>query len=185
MIENKTRPEAFNVVQSTFMDQLSVLLFTVSQAECADLCLQIMSVAVTWTVCVVNSFIQVGSVATSEPIALHGRINDTWGLFRFLRSSEKNKSGLKCLTLALCSADGSSRLNTQRNLFSFLVANKQLESTTNQQLGKQWVSFGYAWKNNKKDCTNETPLANWHYFGSITDTHLRQSLHNDGFKHLL
>lgn len=118
----------------------------------------------------------VGSVAPSEPTALHGRINDTWGLFRYLCCSDQNKS----INIAASHTPHTGFVQHRRVLkikyteatFCFLVANKQLDSTTKQQLG-------YAWKN-----ADETTLANWNYFGSAAEP-LRQSLHNDGFKYLL
>lgn len=77
-----------------------------------------------------------------------------------------------CLGISLqlrTQREGSLRLNTPGQL-CFVVANEQLESTTL-----------YAWKKN----TTRHP---WHsdiILGTLHWQHLRQSLHNDGFKHLL
>lgn len=62
---------------------------------------------------------RVGSVATSEPIALHGRIKDTWGLLRYRCSSEQNTSFVQHRWLFKIKYTGPT--------FCFLVANKQLE----------------------------------------------------------
>ena len=77
-----------------------------------------------------------GPVATSETTALHGRINDTWGLFKYLSCSDQNK----CISIAASLMPHMGFVQHRRLFkikytvatFCFLVANKQLESTTKQ-----------------------------------------------------